>query len=327
MIKPRMFRWVFLLGVFLLTSYPLEGSPQSIITLNFKPQIAVQGETIYLEDIATIQGSPRSLVEKVGRLRIENSPLPGETSILPRAFLASRIERSEFSAVLAGTEIPDQIAVKRLGRILGQAEVTMIVEDCLQRALEDKRKTIKVKEIQGSEKIIASPGNLSWEVKAPDRFYQGGNISLSLIAQVDGQKVHEHRLQAHLEVYADVVIARSYLKRHQVVSEKDVQLTHKNITLYPPDVLMDLEEALGRRMTLAVNGQEVLRKSMVEVPPLVKKGDRVTLLIENPSFKITALGETQEEGREGERIKVVNISSKKEANGLVLDARTVRIDF
>ena len=327
MINSRMLKWVFLLSVFLLTSYPLEGAPQSTITLNFKPQIAVQGGTIYLEDIATIQGSPRSLVEKVGRVRIENSPLPGETSILSRAFLASRIERSGFSALLADAGIPDQIEIKRLGRILGEAELTRIVEDGLQRALEDKRKTIKMKEFQVSEKIIAPPGDLSWEVKAPDRFYQGGNISLSLIAQVDGQKVHEHRLQAHLEIYADVVIARSYLKRHQVVSEKDVQLTHKNITVYPPDVLMDLEEAQGRRMTLAVNGQEVLRKSMVEVPPLVKKGDRVILLIENPSFKITALGETQEEGREGERIKVVNISSKKEANGLVLDARTVRIDF
>jgi flagellar basal body P-ring formation protein FlgA len=327
MIKSRMLRWVFLLSVFLLTSHPLEGAPQSSITLNFKPQIAVQGGTIYLEDIATIHGSPLSLVEKVGRLRIENSPLPGETSILSRAFLASRIGRSEFSALLAEAGIPDQIEVTRLGRVLGQAELARIVEDGLQRALEDKRKTIKVKEIQVSEKIIAPPGDLSWEVKAPDRFYQGGNLSLSLIPQVDGQKVHEYRLQAQLEIYADVVIARSYLTRHQVVSEKDVQLTHKNITLYLPDVLMDLEEVLGRRMTLAVSAQEVLRKSMVEVPPLVKKGERVILLIENPSFKITTLGETQEEGREGERIKVVNISSKKETYGRVLDAQTVQIDF
>jgi len=327
MIKSRLLRWVFLLSVFLLTSHPLEGAPQSSITLNFKPQIAVQGGTIYLEDIATIQGSPRSLVEKVGRLKIENSPLPGETSILSRAFLASRIERSGFSALLAEAGIPDQIEVKRLGRVLEQAELTRIVEDGLQRALDDKRKTIKVKDIQVSEKVIAPPGDLSWEVKAPDRFYQGGNMSLSLISQVGGQKVHEDRLQAQLEIYADVVIARSYLKRHQVVSERDVQLTHKNITLYPPDFLMDLEEVLGRRMTIAVNGQEVLRKSMVEVPPLVKKGDRVILLIENPFFKITASGETQEEGREGERIKVVNISSKKEVYGLVIDGRTVQIDF
>jgi flagella basal body P-ring formation protein FlgA len=90
---------------------------------------------------------------------------------------------------------------------------------------------------------------------------------------------------------------------------------------------MDLEEVRGKRMTLSVNGQEILRQGMVEVSPFVKKGDRVILLIENPSFKITTLGETQEEGREGERIKVVNISTKKETYGRVLDAQTVQIDF
>jgi len=322
-----MHRWVFLLGAFLLTSYPLEGAPQSTLTLNFNPQISVQGGTIYLEDIATIQGTPRSLVEKVGKLRIENSPLPGETSILSRALLASRIERSGFSSLLSEARIPDQIEVTRLGRILEQAELTRVLEDHLQRAIEDKRKTVKVKEIQVSEKIIVPPGDLSWEVKVPDGFYQGGNISLSLTSRVDGQKVHEYRLQVHLEIYADVVIAGYYLKRHQVLSEKDVQLVHKNITLHPPDIIMDLEEVRGKRMTLSVNGQEILRQGMVEVSPLVKKGDRVILLIENPSFKITTLGETQEEGREGERIKVVNISTKKETYGRVLDAQTVQIDF
>jgi flagella basal body P-ring formation protein FlgA len=66
---------------------------------------------------------------------------------------------------------------------------------------------------------------------------------------------------------------------------------------------------------------------MVEVPPLVKKGDRVTLLVENDHFKITSIGEVKEEGRAGDRIKVTNMSSKREVYGKVLDGHTLLVDF
>ena len=59
----------------------------------------------------------------------------------------------------------------------------------------------------------------------------------------------------------------------------------------------------------------------------IRKGDRVILLAENHLFKITTLGETKEEGRKGERIKLINLSSKKEVYGRVINSNTVQIDF
>ena len=124
-----------------------------------------------------------------------------------------------------------------------------------------------------------------------------------------------------------MVVAKNYLPRHQMVEEKDVQIINKNITTQPPDVVTDLNDVLGKRTTLSINNQETFRKSMVEVPPLVKKGDRVILLVERDHFRITAQGEVREDGREGDRIRVVNTSSKKEVYGRVLDGHTVEVDF
>jgi flagella basal body P-ring formation protein FlgA len=152
-------------------------------------------------------------------------------------------------------------------------------------------------------------------------------VPVALILRAGVQKVQEVRLQARVEIYADVVVARNYLRRHQVVEEKDVQVVNRNIAPLPPDIVTDLEEVVGKRMTLSLNTQEVLRKSMVEVPPLVKKGDRVTLLVENAVFRISCAGEVKEEGRRGDRVKVVNVSSKKEVYGRVLDAHTVQVNF
>jgi flagella basal body P-ring formation protein FlgA len=213
------------------------------------------------------------------------------------------------------------------GQYLDLSEVARYLENQMQKALGDERKTVRVRDLQGGESVTLPPGDLSWEARIPDRFYQGGSVPVSLILRAGVEKAREVRFHARVEIYADVVVARNSLRRHQVVEEKDVQVVEKNITRLPGDVVTDLKDVLAKRMTLSVNSQEVLRKSMVEIPPLVEKGDRVTLLVENPSFRITGAGEVKEDGRKGDRIRVINISSKKDVYGRVLDNHTVQVDF
>jgi flagella basal body P-ring formation protein FlgA len=213
------------------------------------------------------------------------------------------------------------------GQPLDRSEIARYLENEMQKALGDERKVVRVKDLQGGERVTVPSGDLSWEARIPDRFYQGGSIPVSLILRAGGEKDREIRIQARVEIYADVVMAKTSLRRHQTVGERDVQMVNKNITLFPGDVATDLQEVVGRRMVLSVNPQEVLRKSMVEVPPMIKKGDRVTLLVENAHFQITSTGEAKEDGRAGERIKVVNMSSQKEVFGRVVDGHTVQVDF
>jgi len=137
----------------------------------------------------------------------------------------------------------------------------------------------------------------------------------------------KRRVTAQVNIFADVVAARSYLKKHHVIQEKDLQWVNKNMAHLPPDVVTEFEEAVGKRTTITMNSQEVFRKTMVERTPVVKKGDRITLLVENSRFRITSLGEVQEEGGKGDRVRVLNVSSKREVYGRVLDANTAQIDY
>ena len=327
MSRSRFLRESFFLGLFLISACWTGVASPSPLSVNFRTQASVQKEVVYLEDIASIQGSSPSLVEKVGRTKIQASPLPGDVLILSRASLSAALQRNGISSLVAQSQIPDRIEVTRPGRSMERAELSQILEDHFQKALGDDRKSVKVREIQGIDPFMVPPGVLSWEVRAPAQFYQGGNIPVFLILWAEGEKVREVRAQARVEVFAEVVVAKNSLRRHQIVEEKDVQLVNRNITQQAADVITDVGEVLGKRLTLSVNTQEVLRKSMVEVPPLVKKGDRVTLLVENDHFKITSIGEVKEEGRAGDRIKVTNISSKREVYGQVLDGHTLLVDF
>jgi len=217
-----------------------------------------------------------------------------------------------------GTRDPQVIEVE---------DVAGILETQLQKMLNDRRKRVEVREIRGYERLVLPPGTLSYDVVLPDQAGRGGTVSASIHFLINGKEAKKCRVTAQVNIFTDVVVARSFLKKGQIIQEKDLQLVNKNISLLAPDVVTDFEEVVGKRTTLTMNSQEVFRKGMVERAPLVKKGDRITLIVENSHFRITGMGEVQEEGGKGERIRLLNIASKREVYGRVLDANTAQVDY
>ena len=175
--------------------------------------------------------------------------------------------------------------------------------------------------------MLLPPGALSHEVIAPEQAYRGGSLSATIVFLINGQEKKRIRISARVDLYAEVLVASRFLQRHHELEEKDIQWVNRNVAFLPNDIVTEMSDVLGRRTTLSINGQEVFRKGMVEFPPLVKRGDRVIMAIENRQFKITTWGEVKDEGRKGDRITLVNLSSRKEVHGRVLDANTVLVDY
>jgi flagellar basal body P-ring formation protein FlgA len=219
------------------------------------------------------------------------------------------------------------LAHPRPGQVLGSEEMAGLLSGHIQKMAQDASRRVEIRDFRSHEKITLPSGNLSYQIFLSDQAVRGGNLSGAFILYADRQEVQKIRFNARAEIYTDVVMAKNYLKRNQEITASDVRLANKNIALLPPDVVTDLREVLGKRTTLAINPQEVLRVSMMEIPPLVQKGERVIILFENPQFRITALGEAREGGRKGDRVKLVNLSSRKEVYGRVLNANTVQVDF
>jgi flagella basal body P-ring formation protein FlgA len=66
---------------------------------------------------------------------------------------------------------------------------------------------------------------------------------------------------------------------------------------------------------------------MIETPPLVQRGDIVVMIAETGELKISTQGEARQRGGRGDRIKVMNLDSRKSVYGCVVDRNTVRVDF
>lgn len=215
----------------------------------------------------------------------------------------------------------------RPGQSLESAEMARILENHLQEMIQNPSRKVAIGEFRVYDQVIVPRGSFSCQVLVPERAIYGGNIAGMMVFFANGREVRKIRFSARIDIYADVLVPRHFLKMHHEIQADDIQFINKNIAGLPQDVITEKKEVLGKRTTLSINNPEVLRLSLVEDPPLVNKGDRVILLIEDDHFKITALGEAKEVGRKGDRIKLINLSSKKEVYGRVLDGNTVQVDF
>jgi flagella basal body P-ring formation protein FlgA len=219
------------------------------------------------------------------------------------------------------------LEVHRSGTVLEREEAVKIIEAGFQALYPEQRYRIEVKALHHWDRMDLPSGSMACELILSEQARRGGNISGLLVFRREKREVGKARFSARVDIYVDVLAAAHYLGRHYHVQAKDVQWASRTLSVLPHDFLMEPREVLGKRMTIGVNRGEVLRAGIVEEPPLLRKGDRVTLVAESHQIKITTTAEVREEGRRGDRIKLVNLLSRKEVTGTVLDEHTVQVDF
>ena len=96
----------------------------------------------------------------------------------------------------------------------------------------------------------------------------------------------------------------------------------RKLTTLPAAVVADYLSRVG-----VMEGRKPLTVQALSTAALVKRGDLVRLLIEKNGLRLSVSGEALDTGGSGERVRVVNESSKRELVGRVVDHGTVSVVY
>jgi flagella basal body P-ring formation protein FlgA len=154
-----------------------------------------------------------------------------------------------------------------------------------------------------------------------------GYVSLTAIVRVDGKIERRVVLSGWVDRFENVVCTSRSLRRNCILTEDDVSTKRRNISKLPYNVLTSMKGVVGKRIKHAVKADKVLLANMVEDPPLIKRGDKVTIVAESSAILVTALGIAQTKGGLGDQIRVKNCMNRKEIIARVVNASTVRVEF
>ncbi|NCC67884.1 MAG: flagellar basal body P-ring formation protein FlgA, partial [Clostridia bacterium] len=107
----------------------------------------------------------------------------------------------------------------------------------------------------------------------------------------------------------------------------DLVVGRMDLARAPSGGFSDPKQVVGRRASRMIAAQTVVTDRMIENPPLVKRGDSVTIVAQGGGVRATAAGKARQKGCLGDRIAVVNLDSQRTIYAQVVDGRTVAVDF
>ena len=314
------------LGLFmLLFTGPL--SLAHALEIRVKGEATVQDDTVYLKDIARFHPRGDARVSGLGRIEVASAPAPGKMLRLKKEFLRYKIGSAVADEDDIELDIPGSLVIKRSAQTIDEKALEEIFREHVKSRSQWPEDRLFFERIHTPGNIAFPEGRLHWEVleKGGGRYL--GNISIVVSFSVDGRQVRRVPMTGKVSVNQRLIKAGGKIKSGQIISKGDLRLVEENTISLREQTITDMDEVIGKRALRNIQEEQIITPRMFEDPPLVKKGKRVIIKAENKSISVSTIGKVLEDGREGDQIRVLNVSSGKEVLSVVRGPGLVEVNF
>lgn len=323
MLSPAIF--AFVIFGFTLPSFAL--SP--IVTIQIKDHAEVSKNDVYLSDIVVPASIPQDWMDHFSSIYIGEAPQVGEVKYvqveLLKSYLRKIIEGNGQKPDQVEMIIPSEIVVTRKYMNIPKEEIEQAFKNYVIKHISWNPNNIEIHSIKYTGLPVVPAGERTINVSSESQELAGGNVSLNFQVIVDGRPSQSFNVTGVVELYDDVLLAAKNLSRGSIVQPGDISIGRAKVTDDPKGYAKKELDVVGKKILKDFEVNEPLRLSYLDNPVVINKGDIVKLVVTKPGLILTAKGEAKSDGRVGDRVKVMNISSKKIIQGWVKDKETVLV--
>lgn len=292
-----------------------------------KEKADVTGDAIALGDIASFVPERDSRVPALRKLEVGSAPAPGRDLVLNSRFLIYRL-----SSLMGGdhhvrVKVPENLIVHRTGQVVGVKKMTRIFKQYVFSHSPWKRKEMDFESVRVAGPLTLPRGHLSWEVEGRNGGDFVGDVSLVISFFVDGRLYRKVPVSGRILITRRVIRTARRILKGEVIGVKDLLKVTEQTSRIDRNELTRMDQIIGKRAARTLRMGQMITRVMVEVPPAVRKGDRVIIKAENRFIEVTALGRVMEDGRSGDQVRVINVSSGKEIFATVVGPGQVKVSF
>lgn len=299
-----------------------------LAVVRLRTDVDVPGPDIFLGDIADIDTEDTGLRERLQLLHVGRAPLPGQRRELHVATIQTRMrqQRLPVSDISVLADEPEIVVRTRAELVSGDT----LMEKAREALLETASATLATVGVPGRWELTCStPASVTVSADDPIVRVQrtSGTAPGVMVAVVDvivaGIPARTVNVRCDAVWEQQVLVALQPLKRHDVLEGEVYDTEWRRFTSLPREGLLSTESPEGWRVTRPVSSGTVLTRTMVEPIPLVRRGDRISIVASTGGILVTAPGVAQGDGGPGEVIRVENTLSGQIVEAYVVDEQTV----
>lgn len=316
--------WLLLFVIFGVGNQALAESNDARPRIIVRSTSVVQGATIKLSDIASVSSrlsEYKSFVDELKNIEIIDSPPPKTTTRLSGEKVLAAIKRKGITLDSIAYSVPRLLEISRAGRLLQKAEV---LEEVRRHFSEQKNSDVRVRDVNWDYAQIVPLGKTKFNVQSMGKPVRG-SIPLRCTVEVDGQEATKFLATAVADDWRKVPVLRHDIERGILIKPDDVEMVKLNLLKQPRDIVANPEAVVGRRAKLRIKAGHTIRKTLIDVPPLIEKGKRIKAVYHKGGFKATVGAISLGNASMGELITVRNLKSNKILRGTVTGPGHVEI--
>ncbi len=189
------------------------------------------------------------------------------------------------------------------------------------------KNSIVIRDVRAYPGKITVPSGRIEIIRQPNFGQPLGMVSLLYVIKVNNKIERTVRVIGRVQVYQKVICAARTLCRGHRIDKNDIKVIKMPLTRIQGTAILNKRQVLGMVLKQYVMAGQVITKNMIRAPVIIHKGDKVTIVAQNPYITIRATGLACQDGSKGQLVWVKNLSSKRQVLAKVVDSDTVVVTF
>lgn len=153
-----------------------------------------------------------------------------------------------------------------------------------------------------------------------------GTFSAILSAlNAEGEPVVKTEVTGRIQVVLSVPVLKTGLRQGDVIGSGDISWVDMRAADVSANIVVDAEKLVGQTPRRGITALRPISAGDIQPPVMVKKGDLVTLTLQNGIIHLTMQGKALESGAAGDSVRVINTASNQTVEGIVTGAQSVDV--
>jgi len=267
----------------------------------------------------------KEMAGKAGEVLVCRAPALGTTKELSGEIVTRKLAQAGLED--ANLKVPELIRISRKGETLTADEIRTAVMEYVSARIPFKNRRTEIRIISRLTDLEVPAGKRRILVSSSSKNGAIGRMSLRVEVKVNDKAVKIQWINVKVAAFGTVYRASRNIKRYQRIGELDLVSSQEDLSELPRSVILDRDAIVGQRARAFIPAKGVFTSKMVEVPPLVKKGDIVTIVARSENLIVRTVGQVKQDGTADQMVRVLNLESKKTVFARIVDKHTVMIDF
>ncbi|MBQ9235068.1 MAG: flagellar basal body P-ring formation protein FlgA [Alphaproteobacteria bacterium] len=152
-----------------------------------------------------------------------------------------------------------------------------------------------------------------------------GRFTVNAEIFADGDLQDKNKIIGRYFVMKEVWVPAKDIAKDAVIMENDLQKSALRGNRLRKEALINQEDIIGREATRLLKAGKPLENGDVRAVRVIKKGQMVTAVYTKKGLQITSKMQALSDAAQGEAVKLLNLSSKKEIAGVAKKSGEVEI--